>query len=132
MSGWIVGGIALAIFVVCTIVWNRRERRRQRALAVTRLPLTEAEFSARLLGYGVATDLAAFIWEELQPYYFAPLTPHPSDRIYGDMKIDPDDISDIAVRYEKRFGVWLGEVTLACPADPTIGEFAAALARKGR
>ena len=57
---------------------------------------------------GVGDELAAFLWEEFQPYYFAPLTPYPTDRIYGDMHIDSDDISDIALRFEKRFELWLG------------------------
>ena len=81
---------------------------------------------------GVGEELAAFLWEEFQPYYFAPLTPYPTDRIYGDMHIDSDDISDIALRFEKRFELWLGEVTIVCPADPTISEFGSALQRAGR
>lgn len=63
----------------------------------------------------------------MQPYYFRPLTPYPSERVYGDMKIDPDDINNIALKFEKRFGVWLGEVPIRCPNGPTIAELGVSL-----
>lgn len=132
MIGWVVGGLAFAGFVIWTVIANLRERRRQRELAAARIPLTKDEFANLLVNSGIEEPLAAFLWDELKPYYSAPLTPYPSDRIYGDMKIDPDDTSDIAVRYEKHFDVWLGEVPIDCVADPTIAELGLALQRAGR
>ena len=131
MNGWTVGGLAFAGFIIWVVIANMRERRRQRELAATRSPLTDVEFVGLLADSGIEELLATFLWDELKPYYFAPLSPHPSDRIYGGMKIDPDDISDIALRYERHFGVWLGEVPIDCVADPTIAELGLALQRAG-
>jgi len=78
---------------------------------------------------GVSRELADFLWAKLQPYYFKALTPHPSDRIDSHLRIDPDDISEIAVDYEKKFEVRFNKNPIDCPSDPTIAEFALALQR---
>jgi hypothetical protein len=119
--------LALAAYLALTIVFNLRERLRQRELARTRTPLTRAESVDQMRALGLSSDIAEFLWAELKLHYFEPLTPYPSDRIYGDLKIDPDDVSDTAVRYEKQFGVRLTSNPLKCPADPTILELGLAL-----
>lgn len=116
----------LAIFVVVTIVWNILERRRQRRLAATRSPIDAREFAERLSAAGVEQPVSQFVWDEFQPYYFAPLTPYPEDRPISELRIDADDLSDIAMKFEKRFGrrslgKWVG------PDDPTLVELALGL-----
>ena len=81
---------------------------------------------------GVRTDVAGFMWDQAEPYYFQPLTPYPSDRIYGDLKIDPDDISYLAMDFENRFKVKFGCARIDCPDDPTIAELALALQEAGQ
>jgi len=103
-----------------------RERGRQRSLADTRVPLDSVEFTERFVAEGIEAPIARFIWEEFQPYYFAPLTPYPEDRPLSGMRIDGDDLSDMVTTFEKRFnrrwtGKWIG------PDDPTLIEFAKAL-----
>jgi hypothetical protein len=95
-----------------------RERRRHEKLAQTRRPLTRADFIGELVLAGVPGDVAEFVWNEFQPYYFSPLTPYPTDRPIGEIKIDGDDLSDIVQKFEKDFqrpwrGQWIG------PNDPT-------------
>jgi len=108
------------------VILNVRERSRQKSLATTRDSLTLEEFVARLSGNGVDEAVAKFVWDEMQPYYFAPLTPYPSDRPIGDLRVDGDDLSDLVIAFEKTFdrkwsGKWVG------PDDPTLLEFAVGL-----
>ena len=108
------------------MIWNVRERSRQRALAAKRDTLTREEFVTHLSGNGVDPAIAKFVWIEMQPYYFEPLTPHPSDRPIGGFRVDADDLSDIVIAFEKAFdrkwsGEWVG------PDDPTLLEFAVGL-----
>ena len=75
---------------------------------------------------GIDAEIARFIWDEMQPYYFSPLTPYPTDRPIGDFQVDPDDLSDMVTVFEKRFdrvwsGKWVG------PDDPSLIEFAQGL-----
>lgn len=114
------------------VVLTLREWRRQIALAGTRSALDETTFCGRMEDAGVPSALALFIWREIQPYYFRPLTPWPSDRIYGDLRIDPGDISDIMQRYEKEFSVELTRSLSDCPPDPTLAQWALALDRAPR
>jgi hypothetical protein len=85
-----------------------------------------ADFTKRFADAGVEEAVAKFVWDELQPYYFAPLTPYPEDRPVSEMRIDPDDLSDIVTTFERQFsrkwvGKWVG------PDDPTLVEFAVGL-----
>ena len=84
------------------------------------------EFASQLVEVGIQEDVASFVWDEFQPYYFAPLTPYPTDRPLGEFRIDGDDLSDMVPKFEKQFGrrwrgKWVG------PDDPTLAEFARAL-----
>jgi len=77
----------------------------------------------------VLAPLAQFIWDELLPYYTQSLKPHPSDRIGSDLKVDSDDLSEIAIDYEKQFARRFSKNPIDCPADPSICEFALSLQR---
>jgi len=84
------------------------------------------EFTTQLAKAGVHEEVAKFVWDEFEPYYFKPLTPYPTDRPIGEFKIDGDDLSEIIIKFEKRFDrrwceKWIG------PDDPTLIEFAVAL-----
>jgi hypothetical protein len=123
----VIAAVAALMFLL-----TLREWRRQITLARTRLPLDETAFCGQMGRDGVPNPLAHFIWREMQPYYFRPLTPSPSDRIYGDLRIDPDDISDITMRYEKEFSVKLIANPIECPSDPTLAQWMLALDRASR
>jgi hypothetical protein len=74
----------------------------------------------------VDQGVAQFVWDELQVYYFSPLTPYPEDRLISEIKINSDDLSNIEVKFEKQFArKWLGK--WVGPDDPTLTEFALGL-----
>ena len=75
---------------------------------------------------GVEAPVAQFVWDEFQPYYFAPLTPYPEDRPVSEIRVDGDDLSEMVTTFEKQFDrKWLGK--WVDPDDPTLLEFATAL-----
>ena len=79
-----------------------------------------------LVERGAEPFAARYVWDEVQPYYYAPLTPHPDDRLGSEFRVDPDDINDMIQRYAKKVGrkrvtEWKG------PDDPTLAEFAIGL-----
>jgi hypothetical protein len=79
-----------------------------------------------LVDAGVERRVAQFVWDEFQPYYFAPLTPYPEDRPVGEFRIDSDDLSEMVTTFEKQFGRrWCGK--WVGPDDPTLTEFATGL-----
>jgi len=96
-------------------------------LAKSRPTLGPDEFLEEMERSGVPAALAQFIWDQLLPYYTQSLRPHPSDRINTDLSIDPDDLSEIAVEYEKQFRRRLTRNPIDCPSDPSICEFALSL-----
>ena len=109
-----------------------RDCRRQRAWAATRSSTSQVDSARQMLDAGLSGPVADWLWAEIQPYYTRPLTPYASDRIYADLRIDPDDISEVAHRYQKLFRVRLGEDPVPCPADPTWAELCTSLERVGR
>lgn len=116
----LVGAVAVA-------VESWRDRAHHRRWAETRPALDKDGFVRLAAAQGVACDLAEFLWAEFSPYCHRPLTPYPSDRIYRDLRIDPWDIRDIALRFEERSGREVGDDTMSMP-DPTLAEFGRALA----
>jgi hypothetical protein len=87
------------------------------------------EFVQEMTRSGVPADLAEFVWDRLLVYYTQSLRPHPSDRINTDLKIDPDDLSEIAIDYEKRFCRRFTKNPIDCPPNASICEFALSLKR---
>jgi hypothetical protein len=119
----LIAGAILAGFACWVIIAVIRDRRCLRRLADTRPPLSDDQFIGQLVANGIEHAVARFVWDEFQPYYYAPLTPYPNDRPISGMRIDPDDLSDIEKRFEKHFkrrwgGKWIGS------HDPTLIEFA--------
>jgi hypothetical protein len=113
-------------FIAWTALWTIRDRQRQQALAKTRPPINSDEFARRLTTVGVDARIAEFAWSEFQPYYCAPLTPYPEDRPVSEMRIDPDDLSEMVTTFEKQFArEWVGNWNGL--DDPTLAEFAVAL-----
>jgi hypothetical protein len=98
-------------FGALNLFWNWQERRRQRRLASSRIPLNRDEFLVRLTGDNVDIRTAEFLWDELSYYYFNPLRPDPSDRLRSTLRIDPDDVCDLVEKY------WKNRVSLKDPVD---------------
>jgi hypothetical protein len=98
-------------------------------LAGSRPTLDREEFVLEMGRSGVPADLAEFVWDQLLPYYTQSLGPHPSDRIGADLVIDPDDLTDIAIDYEKKFRRRFFNNPIDCPADSSVCEFALSLHR---
>ena len=88
--------------------------------------MSRDDFMQHLQRAGVEDKIASFVWDKMQPYYFAPLTPHPDDRPISTLRVDPDDLSDMVMEFEGQFdrrwiGKWVG------PEDPTLIAFATGL-----
>lgn len=92
-------------------------------MATERPSISKDSFIGQMSDAGIDGSVADFVWEQMQPYYFAPLTPYPNDRPIGDMRVDPEDLSDIVLEFEGQFGrQWIGE--WVGPEDPTLNELA--------
>ena len=95
-------------------------------MARKRHSITETQFTDELIAAGASPQVAAFVWSEVQPYYFKPLTPAPNDRWESTMRIDPEDLSDITEKYWKEQS-WEQPATenpVQLPADPSLLEYA--------
>ena len=92
-------------------------------------PISRDEFVDEMQRSGVPRAVADFLWEQFSPYYIKPAIPHPSDRINSDLRIDPDDLTWIAVDYGKKFGRHFIKNPIEGPADPSICDFALSLDR---
>ncbi|WP_395622292.1 hypothetical protein [Sphingomonas daechungensis] len=95
-------------------------------MASTRLSISREQFVDQISSDAVPLTVVSFVWDQIEPYYFAPLTPHPEDHLVSDMRIDSDDLSDIVMEFEHQFdrrwlGSWVG------PEDPPLAEFAVGL-----
>lgn len=82
-----------------------------------------------MVAEGVSLETAESLQVALLPFYVTPLTPHPSHRVYADLQIDPDDLSDIADTVAIQRGAWLGENQIPCPDDPTLVQLGLVLDR---
>lgn len=91
------------------------ESRRQSRLARSRPPIEPDEFIARLARGGVSEPTAAFVLESFAPYYQSRLTPEPDDHVTSTMRIDPEDMEDIAAAYWERF-----DIPPPSSADPVL------------
>jgi hypothetical protein len=118
-------GIGLAIFVAWTISWYIRERRRHLAMASSRNAVTGDQFVAELRRAGIDEDIGRFIYAEMGSYYFEPLRPDPSDRWFGTLRIDAEDLEDLTAKFWKTQG-WPPpprKNPVVVPEDPTLLEY---------
>ena len=91
-----------------------RLRARHRALATTREAWTKGQFVEALGAHGVDRLVADFVWDALLPFYHASLVPYPDDSIDDLLKIDPEDMEDIAAAF------WAGaELPVPSATHPT-------------
>jgi hypothetical protein len=82
----------VAAVAALTLILNLRLRRRHLAIAETRPPLDKRAFAESMHQGGVSNDVSGFLWNSFIPYCCKPLTPHPADRVFYDLEIDPDDL----------------------------------------
>ena len=128
----LIAALFAAVGIV-TLIATFWERRRHRRIAQRRAAVSKSEFQDRLQLAGVSSEVAEFVWSEVQPYYFKPLTPDPSDRWESTMRIDPQDLRDISERFWRKQD-W-EDPTLDNPArlprDPSLLEYALWLESQG-
>jgi len=112
--------------VAATIIFNVAERRRHRSIARTRPPVDPSTFIQLLLDRGVQRDTAKFLNEKMRPYYHPPLTPHPDDRTSSTLRIDPEDLGDMAEDFCQDFEVPKPPQgrSVTMPDDPSLTELA--------
>jgi hypothetical protein len=99
-----VGGIALV-----SLVLNARSARALRALAVDRAGEDIGTFARALDRRAPEFDpwVVRAVWDELQHcvrYDDRRLPLRPSDRLVADLRIDPDDLEDMAIDVARRVG----------------------------
>jgi hypothetical protein len=95
-------------------------------MAAEREALSESEFVAQMEAAGVRGDTADFIWTNAVHYYSEPLKPDPNDRWETTMRIDEEELEDIAGNFWHEQG-WpepSPKEPVALPSDPTLLEFA--------
>lgn len=98
-------------------------RPRQLRLSRRRRSIDAAEFERLMAAGGVSGTTARFLWTELRAFYFAPLTPMPSDRPESLIFVDRTEIEGLVTRFwmamrggdARPAGTPLG-------ADPSIAE----------
>lgn len=106
-----------ALLVVATVVYNVRERRRLAVLAGLRPDESICSFARALPIRDLDTWVVRATFEELQAHLQGlhvafPL--RPSDGLVDDLKIDPEDLEDLAVKVAAR----AGRTMEGCPANP--------------
>jgi hypothetical protein len=109
--------LASAGLVVATVVYNVRERRRVAALAVLRPDESICSFARALPIRELDTWVVRATFEQLQAHlqgFHVGFPVRPSDRLVADLKIDPEDLEDLAVEIATR----TGRTMEGCPANP--------------
>lgn len=93
-------------------------------MAKSRNPMDRLAFLSAFQRVGISHETGEFLLEQMRPYYFDPLTPRPEDRVETTMRIDPDDIADLAILYCERFSVPLPDRTVpqTLPRNPSWEE----------
>ena len=74
-------------------------RPRQMRLARTRRPIDAAEFERLMVSAGVSATTARFLWKESRAFYFAPLTPMPTDRLESLIIVDRTEIEGLVSHF---------------------------------
>lgn len=99
----LVVGALTAGFAVLYWMAERGYRRRAPQVLARRPNPTRDEFIAAMPE--VDEDIAAFLWDELQPFGRPLLVPHPDDNITEDLAIDPDEPGDWFLDFCRREGL---------------------------
>ncbi|HEY0626005.1 MAG TPA: hypothetical protein VGD10_04655 [Allosphingosinicella sp.] len=86
--------------------------------------MSRSEFIQAMSSAGVSQDTAEFLHDEIVSYYFPPLTPQPNDRLASEMRIDPEDVEDLALSYCEKLSVPepSAEHPAVLPQDPSLEE----------
>ena len=123
MSGWyfvIFGVVGAVLWIIFEI---RKTRKWQRSLAESRDTLTDEQFVDELQKLGVSNGTARFLLDEINFYYYPPLRPDPTDRIYSTLSIDPFDIADIIEKHWRELhDLPAPAENVVCPDDPSLAE----------
>jgi hypothetical protein len=101
-------------------------------MACERGSVREPEFISKMAAEGARSETAKFVRDEAIPYYFAPLTPDPSDRWESTLRADPWDLEDITAKFWEQQG-WAEPPTkdpVTVPSDPTLLQYALWLDRQ--
>ena len=107
-----------AVPIIAAVSWalNVIEDRRQRRIATERQAESICTFARSFDCRATDTWIVRAVFEELASYVQFPL--RPDDRLEADLKIDPDDIDDIAEAIAQRSGRPLE----GCEVNPLWGE----------
>ena len=99
---------------------SQKQRRLSR-----RRPNLEAEPFVRSLGSGCDPLIGGWVYRQLDVHLPDYLKPHPTDRIFADLAIDPDDYCAIGREHFDRWS--LPQPTTddpeVLPEDPTVAQF---------
>lgn len=109
--------VASAGLVAATVVCNVRERRRLAALAELRPGESICSFTRALPIRELDTWVVRATFERIQTHLrdlHVEFPVRPSDRLVADLKIDPEDLGDLAVEIATRSG----RTMEGCPANP--------------
>ena len=97
--------------------------RRHLALARKRRASSEGEFINMMAFAGVSGTTARFLWKELGPFYHAPLTPLPTDKLESLIAIDRPEVEGLVVRFWSAMrGQDRPPATSPLIDDPTVAE----------
>ena len=123
MSGWYFVIFGLGSAVLWTFYETRKAKKWQKSLAESRTALTGDQFVDEMQKLGVDKATAKFLFDEINFYYFEPLQPDPTDRVYSTLSIDPFDVTDIAEKYWRDVhGLADPTGTVVVPDDPSLAE----------
>ena len=94
---WLVAGaLALVGLFFATMPMARR---RHAYLAKRRRRLDSTGFAAAMAEAAVSDTTTRFLWKQLQPFYYAPLAPHPDDRLESLIAVDRPEIDGLVNRF---------------------------------
>ena len=95
MSGWLIAGWFLLLFVLLTAWLNWRWAKIQRRVASQRSNFERAAFISELAKSGVSENVAKTLYDALLPTCVKGVLPHPDDGLCGFYFDDPEDMEDL-------------------------------------
>ena len=90
------GAIALLVLFFATMPVSGARHAR---LARKRPRIDEAGFVRMMDGSAISATTARFLWQQLAPFYHAPLTPRPDDRLESLIGVDRPEIDGMILRF---------------------------------